>query len=148
MCSSDLNLFDLCERIDKRVVNRRVIEALVRGGALDSINDHRASLLASVGMAMEAAEQKSRAANQVSLFGDAEPGGVSDLALVEQRRWDKRQLLREEKTALGFYLSGHPFGAYAEEVRQFARTPLNRIVAGAAGDFTQSTQLEIGRAHV
>ena len=53
------DLFDFCERIDKRVVNRRVIEALVRAGAFDCIDDHRASLFASVGIALEAAEQAS-----------------------------------------------------------------------------------------
>jgi DNA polymerase-3 subunit alpha len=62
------DLFDFCERVDKRMVNRRTIEALIRAGAFDALDDHRARLMASVGIAMEAAEQAERNAMQVSLF--------------------------------------------------------------------------------
>jgi DNA polymerase-3 subunit alpha len=62
------DLFDFCLRVDKRMVNRRTIEALIRAGAFDSLDDHRARLIASVGIAMEAAEQAERNAMQVSLF--------------------------------------------------------------------------------
>ena len=65
------DLFDFCERVDKRIVNRRVIEALIRAGAFDAIDDHRARQLASVGIALGAAEQRERKASQNSLFGDA-----------------------------------------------------------------------------
>ena len=65
-------LVDLCRRIDKRVVNRRAVEALVRAGAFDALERNRASLLASVGRALELAEQAERQAAQVSLFGDAD----------------------------------------------------------------------------
>jgi DNA polymerase-3 subunit alpha len=64
--SSDL--FDFCRRIDKRVANRRVIEALIRAGAFDAVDDHRAKLLASAGVALEAAEQAERNAMQGGLF--------------------------------------------------------------------------------
>ena len=63
------DLFDFCRRIDKRSVNRRCVEALVRAGAFDCIDANRAGLLASVGRAIEAAEQAGRAASQTSLFG-------------------------------------------------------------------------------
>jgi DNA polymerase-3 subunit alpha len=121
------DLFDLCERVDKRVVNRRVIEALIRGGAFDSIDDHRARLLASVGVALSAAEQAERNAQQVSLFGGADAAEHARPALVDVPRWDQRTFLREEKVALGFYLSGHPFTAYREEIGQFVRTTLDRL---------------------
>ena len=64
-----VDLFDFCRRVDKRLVNRRVIEALVRSGAFDALSTHRASMLASVGIALEAAEKHERDAAQVSLFG-------------------------------------------------------------------------------
>jgi len=64
------DLFDFCHRVDKRLVNRRAIEAMARAGAFDCIEANRASLLASVGLAMEAAEQDERQASQESLFGD------------------------------------------------------------------------------
>src|SRR4029078_9162612 len=103
---------------------RRTIESRIRAGAFDTLNDHRASLLASVSFAMEAAEQVSRSASQVSLFGDTGEASTTDVAMVEVRRWKKRELLQNEKLALGFYLSGHPFESYASEVSSFVRTRL------------------------
>ena len=117
-------LADFCERVDKRIVNRRAIEALVRAGAFDAIDDHRARLAASLGIALEAAEQASRDARQVSLFGAAEQASRSRPAYVEAPRWDERRRLAEEKTALGFYLSGHPFGEYRRELARFVRGTL------------------------
>jgi DNA polymerase-3 subunit alpha len=120
------DLFDLCERIDKRIVNRRVVEALVRAGAFDPLDDHRARLLASVGVALESAEQRERDAQQVSLFGEA--GARSRPPLPQVPRWDERRRLAEEKTSLGFYLSGHPFGVYAREFAPFVRSTLAEVV--------------------
>ena len=121
------DLFDFCERVDKRIVNRRVIEALIRAGAFDAIDDHRARQLASVGIALGAAEQLERNSQQVSLFGGADEAAHSRPALIEAPRWDKRTILKEEKVALGFYLSGHPYAAYREEIGQFVRTTLDRL---------------------
>ena len=124
------DLFDFCKRIDKRVVNRRVIESLIRAGAFDSIDDHRAKLLASVGIAMEAAEQAERNAMQGGLFdmGGGAPGG--DTAhYVDVPRWSEREQLLNEKQALGFFLSGHPYTAYRAEVSKFARRSLSQLAA-------------------
>jgi DNA polymerase III subunit alpha len=120
------DLFDFCHRVDKRIVNRRVVESLIRAGAFDSLNSHRAALLASVGIALESAEQAGRAANQVSLFGEADIG-MKPSSPTNVPLWPEKEKLKNEKMALGFYLSGHPFDAYAEEVRQFVRTGLNRL---------------------
>jgi DNA polymerase-3 subunit alpha len=121
------DLFDFCERIDKRNVNRRVVEALVRAGAFDALDDHRARLLASVGVALEAAEQRERDAHQVSLFGDAEGAARHRPAPVDAPRWDEQRRLAEEKTALGFYLSGHPFVAFRREFAPFLRGTLAEL---------------------
>jgi DNA polymerase-3 subunit alpha len=141
------DLFDFCERVDKRIVNRRTVEALVRAGAFDGVNagDHsaRASLLASVGIALEAAEQTERNAKQVSLFGAGESGSQQKPAPVAAPRWEEAQRLREEKAALGFYLSGHPFTAYRAEIGRFVRTSL-RSLAAAEGEAGTRTQLIAG----
>ncbi len=125
-----VDLFDLCGRVDKRLVNRRVVEALVRAGALDALTPDgragRASLFASIGRAMDAAEHAELHANQVSLFG----GPDDDAHRPEPVRvpaWSEKQTLGEEKLALGFYLSGHLFREYEAEVRRFARTPLASV---------------------
>jgi len=121
------DLFDFCRRVDKRVVNRRAIEALVRAGAFDSVESNRASVLATVGRAMEAAEQAERQAAQVSLFGDAEAARGGALALVASAPWDEKQKLMEEKAALGFCLSGHLFSVYQRELANFPRLPLAKV---------------------
>ena len=119
------DLFDLCHRVDKRIVNRRVVESLIRAGAFDALDDHRGRLLASVGAAMESAEQASRSANQVSLFGDAQSAPA--IVLADVPRWTDRERLQNEKLALGFYLSGHPFRSYEEELRHFIPTRLDGL---------------------
>ena len=141
------DLFDFCARIDRRVVNRRTVEALIRAGAFDSIHPNRAQLIASVPLAMEAADQASANAMQAGLFdmGDAPSRGHE---LVDEPAWNEKRKLQEEKTALGFYLSGHLFDAYKDEVRRFVRMKLadlkegrDKLVAGIIASLrTQMTQ--------
>jgi DNA polymerase-3 subunit alpha len=120
------DLFDFCRRVDKRMVNRRTIEALVRCGAFDALDDHRARLMASVGIAMEAAEQAERNAMQVSLFDvfDSATNAAHGPQYCDAPRWKERRQLTEEKLALGFFFSGHPFHGFKAEVSRFARKPL------------------------
>ncbi|HVL77451.1 MAG TPA: OB-fold nucleic acid binding domain-containing protein, partial [Noviherbaspirillum sp.] len=121
------DLFDFVKRVDKKQINRRTIEALIRAGAMDCFGVDRGVLMASVAYAMECAEQAQASANQVSLFG----GDDSDLEpppeYAKVPPWSEKQKLTEEKQALGFYLSGHLFDAYATEVRRFARTKLSSL---------------------
>jgi DNA polymerase-3 subunit alpha len=126
------DLYDFCRRVDKRLVNRRCVEALVRAGAFDGLNANRASVLATVGRAIEAAEQAERAASQTSLFGEAEAGGGAALGWVEARPWDLRQRLTEEKLALGYCLSGHLFSVYERELANFPRTPLAKLPSASS----------------
>ncbi|KAB2318260.1 DNA polymerase III subunit alpha [Betaproteobacteria bacterium SCN1] len=118
------SLFDLVRRVDKRYLNRRVLEALVKAGAFDALSDHRAQLFASVGAALEAADRAAKSGGQVGLFGETD---AIEEALVEVPRWSEPETLLQEKSAVGFYLSGHPFTAYAEEVGAFAKKPLNAL---------------------
>jgi len=127
------DLFDFCLRVDKRLVNRRTIEALIRAGAFDTLDRQRARLLASVGIAMEAAEQAERNAMQVSLFDLLDDTGDAARShgpqYVEAPPWSERQQLNEEKLALGFYFSGHPFRAVQAEIAHFVRRPLAALEA-------------------
>ncbi|TAJ77976.1 MAG: DNA polymerase III subunit alpha [Gallionellaceae bacterium] len=125
-----LNLFDFCHRVDNRIVNRRAVEALIRAGAFDSINDHRAQLLATLDVALGSADQKARAANQNSLFGD-DMGGAMPVAMAEVPRWGLREQLQNEKTSLGFYFSGHPYQEFAAEVSKFVKMRLGDITPPA-----------------
>ncbi|HTJ92714.1 MAG TPA: DNA polymerase III subunit alpha [Pararobbsia sp.] len=126
------DLYDFCSRIDRRVVNRRTIEAMIRAGAFDTINANRAQLLASVALAMEAAEQADANKMQGGLFEMDDAGG-NDMAvhtLVDEPAWPDKRRLQEEKVALGFFVSGHLFDAYRTEIRQFARTKLSDLTEG------------------
>jgi DNA polymerase-3 subunit alpha len=146
------DVFDLCARVDKRLVNRRVVEALVRAGAFDALDEHRARQLSWVGIAIASAEQRERNAQQVSLFGSTETEARPQVALPEPAPWDRRVQLREEKTALGFYLSGHPFSAYRDEIGRFVRSTLATLApssgggeqGGGGGGFGQSAQVIAG----
>ncbi|MFZ6750293.1 DNA polymerase III subunit alpha [Undibacterium sp. Ren11W] len=120
------DLFDFCKRVDKRQVNRRTIESLIRAGAMDCLKQDRAVLLATVNYALEAAVQFDAAANQVSLFGD-DDDMIPPPEYIKAEVWSDRQRLLEEKLALGFYFSGHLFDAYAPEVRQFVKTTLAKL---------------------
>lgn len=143
------DLFDFCKRVDKKQINRRTIESLIRAGAMDCFGVDRAVLLASVAFAMEAAGQAAAAANQVSLFGGDDSDLIAPPDYVKATPWTDRQKLAEEKIALGYYLSGHMFDSYAQEVRRFAKTKLKdlepsrepRMLCGViTGVRTQMTQ--------
>ncbi len=120
------SLFDFCRRVDKRLVNRRTIESLVRAGAFDSIEKDRAALFASVGIAMEAAEQAEQSASQVSLFGGTDEA-AREPDLLHTLKWTMRDRLLNEKLALGYFFSGHLFDAYAHEVRRMVKAPLSAL---------------------
>ena len=121
------SLFDFCSRVDRQVVNKRTIEALIRAGAFDSVEENRAALLTSLGHAVEAAEQVARNANQASLFDDSGTDEIVESELARVRPWDLQTKLREEKTAIGFYFSAHLFDAWRDEVRRFAPRPLAKL---------------------
>jgi DNA polymerase III subunit alpha len=120
------SLADFCHRVDRRLVNRRAMEAMIRAGAFDGIVANRASLLASLGAAIEGADHAEQFASQTNLFGDAD-GAAQPVELVAVPMWAERERLVNEKQSLGFYLSGHPFNAYRDELRRFARTPLANL---------------------
>jgi DNA polymerase-3 subunit alpha len=117
-------LFDLTRRVDKRYLNRRVLEALVKAGAFDCINDHRASLMASVGAALETADRAARSGGQVGLFGEVLDGGED---LIDVPLWPEQEKLLQEKSALGYFFSGHPFTSYLAEVSSFAKKQLDSL---------------------
>jgi DNA polymerase-3 subunit alpha len=121
------DLFDFCKRVDKKQMNRRTIESLIRAGAMDSFGVDRAVLLASVSFAIEVADQAAASANQVSLFGGDDSDMVAPPEYVKATPWTDRQKLSEEKIALGYYLSGHMFDSYSQEVRRFAKTKLKDL---------------------
>lgn len=125
------DLYDLCARVDAKKVNRRALEALIRSGALDELGVHRASLIASVDLALEAANQQHRnaAAGQNDMFGISAPS-ESVQTYQQVAEWKKEDLLAAEKDTLGLYLSGHPIDVYINELNQFTSCRLVDIDVG------------------
>jgi DNA polymerase-3 subunit alpha len=118
-------LFDFCSRLDLRKVNRRVIESLIRAGAFDKLEPNRNALLTGVSLAISAAEQTNANSNQNSLFGEASDNAVHVLPSVSA--WSEQQRLQEEKAALGFYFSGHPYWSYQKDLSNFISTTLANL---------------------
>jgi len=119
------DLFDLCERVDLKRVNRRVLDALIRAGALDALGSNRASLTATLPTALNVAEQrgKNRDAGQVDLFG-IEAGRVTNAAASEVPEWPEDQRLEGEKETLGLFLTGHPIERYEAELARIVDAKL------------------------
>ena len=126
------SLFDFCRRVDKGRVNKRVVEALIKAGAFDTLHADRAAALASVSLAFDWAETQAANAMQGGLFDFDDGAGhgshTQEPPLVAAEPWSVREKLSLEKTAIGFYLSGHLFDQDEAEVRRFVK--------------------QIGRAHV
>jgi DNA polymerase-3 subunit alpha len=119
------SLNDFCERVDLRKVNRRVLEALVKCGAFDSLGGKRSQYMASVDDAIEMGQklQKEKDIGQESLFGSEElvsQAGNSYGTLPDIEEWAENVLLSNEKEALGFYITGHPLARHSEAIKRFA----------------------------
>ena len=123
------SLFDFCVRVDRQRINKRTVDALVKAGAFDSIHDNRASLIASIDRAFDFAAATEANASQVDIFGDCEHGSAArEPELVAATPWGVKERLTFEKTAVGFYLSGHLFDEVAQEVRRFCRREIDELL--------------------
>ena len=116
------SLVDLCDRIDLRLCNKRVIEALIDAGACDSLGgDHRAQLVAALDTAFGEAQarQQERVSGQHALFGEATPVPRPSSPLPDVVPWTEHERLTREKAVLGFFISGHPLARYRVEAELF-----------------------------
>jgi len=124
-------LFNLCQRIDSRKVNRRVMEALIRAGALDCLGVERSTLLASLDDALKLAEQKTlnQLLGQVDLFHSEQENQSIAEHYTQASTWTLTERLQGEKSTLGFYCTGHPLDAVAQELKQLLPTKLIQLRA-------------------
>ncbi|MFT4604680.1 MAG: DNA polymerase-3 subunit alpha [Rhodothermales bacterium] len=125
------SLFHLTESVDSRAVNKKALESLIRAGALDELEGHRAQQIEALDAAIQHAHkaQADKAAGQNSLFGGAGGDGEAlqppQLPVLEP--WPKGRTLKEEREVIGFYVSGHPLEAVLPEIRAFASTKVTDI---------------------
>jgi len=118
------DLWEFCEKVDLRVMNKRVIESLIKAGALDSLG-LRGPLFAGIDKAMESAQkaQKDAAQGQAGLFGLFDEGpaqGKNGHDLPRVPDWEEGERLASEKEVLGFFVSGHPLDKYADKIKNLA----------------------------
>jgi DNA polymerase-3 subunit alpha len=130
---------DFCHRVDLRVVNRRVIESLIKCGAFDSLGEKRAQMIASLDEVLESAQRVSadRANGQINLFGPfAEQTSLPATRFPSGypvKEWEESQLLAHEKEALGFYITGHPLSRFKHKLLLYANADAERLQTLAAG---------------
>jgi len=124
------SVFDFCARVDRSRVNKRAVEALVKAGAFDALHLERGAVLASLSLAFDWADAQVAHQSQSGLFdfGDSHAASTQEPALVAVPAWDVRERLSHEKSALGFYLSGHLFQQGEAEVRRFAKKRIADLV--------------------
>ena len=128
------SLVDFCQRVEGRLVNRKVLESLIKCGAMDGLGLKRSQLMAVLEQAMEmgARRQKEKGGGQLSffdVFGESQRAQGTELKVPDLEEWPKEQRLAFEKSLLGFYLTGHPLDAY--------RPLLSLLAQATAGDLRQ-----------
>ncbi|TNF89581.1 MAG: DNA polymerase III subunit alpha, partial [Gammaproteobacteria bacterium] len=141
------SLDDFCARVDSSKAGRKVIEALIKGGAMDCFSPNRAALMQHLPRALQAAEQQQNNLNagMTDMFGSITPAGAESHDLPDCEAWDEKQRLMLEKEALGLFLTGHPLAMVDREIRQIAPTTLaqwlERLDTGGNGErFRQKEQ--------
>jgi DNA polymerase-3 subunit alpha len=123
------SFFDFCARIDRKRVNKRAVEALIKAGAFDALHADRASLVASIGLGFDFADHQVVNASQGGLFDDGDHGSATqEPPLQPAAPWSIKERLLFEKTAVGFFLSGHLFQQSEAEVRRFCKRRIGDLV--------------------
>ncbi len=125
------SIFDFCGRVDLGKANKRVLESLIKCGALDCLGETRASLMAVLEMAMDhgACVQRERNTPQMNLFdtGDKLAATINPPTMPQLPEWDDSTRLVHEKEVLGFYISGHPLAKYQEVLDKFTDTEMHDL---------------------
>ncbi|AEY02336.1 DNA polymerase III, alpha subunit [Oceanimonas sp. GK1] len=126
------DLFDFCNRVDLKKLNKRVMEKLILSGAMDRLGPHRASLMATLEEAMKAADQhaKAEALGQGDMFGVLVEEDKVEHAFADVAPWPDKIWLDGERDTLGLYLTGHPINQYARELRQYTSGRLSEVQPG------------------
>ena len=131
------NLYDFCNRIDLKKSNRRVLEALIKAGAMDGFGQQRSVLMASLEEAVKCAEQRTRdeALGQEDLFGGPTSGGddSTKIEYVKVRDWTEEHTLMCEKETLGLFLTGHPIDRFLQELKSITSYRLKHIQPSGRG---------------
>ncbi len=132
------NFFEFCESVDSRLLNKRVLESLVRAGALDGLGAHRGQMISVIDRAIERAQKRQRAkeSGQHGLFGGGSSASAPPApeALPEVDEWPEHEILAAEYSTLGFYISGHPLDKYAGRLQDLKAIDLSTLESRRNGE--------------
>ena len=120
------SFWDFMSKIDTRVVNKGVIENLIKAGAFDSVEQNRAKLLGALPMFLDSASKRPTDINQCSLFSEEDSAELEPV-ISECEDFTTREKLDFEKESMGLYISGHPFDQYEAKVREYINCPLIQL---------------------
>jgi DNA polymerase III subunit alpha len=123
------SIYEFCERVNLGALNRRVIESLIKAGALDSLKGNRAQLTEAIDRAMESGLRalRDREMGQAGLFGLVEDHKDHEMPLANLPQWTPQQMLAGEKEMLGIYVSGHPLDRFADKVCELATHTTDKL---------------------
>ncbi|HHT9116398.1 MAG TPA: DNA polymerase III subunit alpha [Candidatus Wunengus californicus] len=134
------SILDVCKRVDMRVVNKQVIESMIKSGSFDSLHDNRARLLAGLDTAMQLGSiaNKDRRTGQKSLFdmgSEIDTTGKGDAGTdIDVNQWSEKEMRQAEKESLGFYFSSHPLTDYKDKIKQLSTVSSAEISERAEGE--------------
>lgn len=125
------DITDFASRIDSRAVNKRLLENLVRAGALDCLASNRKVMFENVDKVIAVAQREMHARNddQISMFGDSSGFGKDQIRLPDERDWVPMEKLTEEFSAIGFYLSAHPLDTFGKSIQRIGIAPIKELPA-------------------
>ncbi|NQT26715.1 DNA polymerase III subunit alpha, partial [candidate division KSB1 bacterium] len=128
-------LFDLCQNLNLRLANKKVMESLIQAGATDSLEGNRAQQMVLIEKAVAMAQtiQQQALLGQYSIFGESEDQAATYPELPDLEEWKEKDLLLHEKEMLGLYLSGHPLEKFKDEIEAFARPAIELLTEYESG---------------
>ena len=141
------NIFDFYQRVSSRIVNRTMVESLVKSGAFDCFGAKRSQLMLGIDKALKSGQRAAtdRERGQMSFFGmidDKQDDGAADVGLPDVEEWSEKERAAYEKETLGFYVTSHPLGEYEETLSLFATSTIkveempNRAAATIGGQIS------------
>ncbi|HXJ17512.1 MAG TPA: DNA polymerase III subunit alpha [Candidatus Polarisedimenticolia bacterium] len=131
------SFFEFCESVDTRLLNKRVVDSLVRAGALDGLGAHRAQMVAAIDRAIERSQklQRAKESGQHGLFGGATAAvAPPPEVLPDVEEWPEHELLAAEHSTLGFFISGHPLDKYAGRLQDLKAVELSTLEGRRNGE--------------
>jgi DNA polymerase-3 subunit alpha len=131
------SIYQFCDHIDPRLLNKRVLESLIRSGAMDSLGSRRSQLFAVIDRAMERAQrlQREKHSGQHGLFGgSAATAEPPEEALPDLEEWPEHEMLASEYSTVGFYISGHPLSKYAAKLAELKAVDLAAVEGRRNGE--------------